>query len=214
MSRARLEAFSDGVLAVAITLLILNLHVDIGPGRSLASQLAAEWPSFVAYVVGFLVIGVIWVNHHSLMRLAATVDRTLLFFNLVLLLFVTAIPFTTATIASALAHGTSADMAVASVLYGGVMTGMALAFTTLFARITRDRLAAGELDRASRRRAIVRFGAGTVIYPVVAVVGIWSAPAMLLVYGGLSVYYLFNQTGTPETGTPETGTPETETPDP
>ena len=95
MTKARLEAFSDGVLAVAITLLVLDLHLEPSREHSLLSQLLAAWPSFAAYVVSFLVIGVIWVNHHSIFRLAATVDRLLLFWNLVLLMFVTAIPFTT-----------------------------------------------------------------------------------------------------------------------
>jgi uncharacterized membrane protein len=87
----RLEAFSDGVFAVAITLLALDLAVA-GPGHgSLAHQLADHWPSFVAYVVSFFVIGITWVNHHALIETFVKVDRSLLFLNLVLLMFVVAI---------------------------------------------------------------------------------------------------------------------------
>jgi uncharacterized membrane protein len=68
MSKGRTEAFSDGILAVAITLLVLNLHVASG-SDSLWRQIAHTWPSFAAYVVSFFVIGVIWVNHHSLFAL-------------------------------------------------------------------------------------------------------------------------------------------------
>src|SRR5215831_8382274 len=99
VDRGRLEAFSDGVFAVAITLLALNLFVA-GPGHGpLVRQLGDHWPSFVAYLISFFTIGVIWVNHHALMRNVAAVDRTLLFLNLVLLLFVVLIPFATGTMA-------------------------------------------------------------------------------------------------------------------
>ena len=75
MSTGRLESFSDGVLAVAITLLSLDLAVD-GPGHgTLAHQLTQRWPSFASYVVSFLVIGIIWINHHSLFSNLERIDR-------------------------------------------------------------------------------------------------------------------------------------------
>ncbi len=92
MSLGRLEAFSDGVFAVAITLLTLNLTVA-GPGHGkLINLLGHARSAFVAYVVSFFTIGVIWVNHRSLFSGLARVDRVLLFLNLLLLLFVVAIP--------------------------------------------------------------------------------------------------------------------------
>ena len=100
MSSARLEAFSDGVFAVAITLLALDLRVD-GPGHgTLAHQLAHQWPSFAAYVVSFFVIGIVWVNHHALFTSFARADRSLMFLNLLLLLWIVAIPFATSTMAT------------------------------------------------------------------------------------------------------------------
>ena len=102
MDSGRLEAFSDGVFAVAITILALNLTL-VGPGPhqpSLAGQLAAHWPAFAAYAVSFATIGIIWVNHHTLFRNFSEIDRTLLFLNLLLLFFVVTIPFATATIAA------------------------------------------------------------------------------------------------------------------
>lgn len=205
MNKGRVEAFSDGVLAVAITLLVLDLHLDPGKGGSLVSQLAASWPSFVAFVVSFLVIGVIWVNHHSIFRLATTVDRVLMFWNLILLMFVTAVPFTTATLAGALADGSPADIRVAAVLYGGVATGFAVAFTFVYGRITLAQVRSGSMQPVDRRRALRRFGAGIVFYPLLTGVGVVYAPAMLVGIAGLSIYYLFNQTGSNEGRDPEAG---------
>jgi uncharacterized membrane protein len=105
MDKARLEAFSDGVFAVAITLLALDLGVA-GPGNGrLSHQLAQRWPAYAAYVVSFFIIGITWVNHHALLRSFAATDRTLLFLNLLLLLFVVAIPFGTSTMATYLRSG-------------------------------------------------------------------------------------------------------------
>ncbi|GAB3583881.1 TMEM175 family protein [Leifsonia lichenia] len=202
MTKVRLEAFSDGVLAVAITLLVLDLHVDPGKGGSLGEQLLASWPSFAAYVVSFLVIGVIWVNHHAIFGLATTVDRVLLFWNLILLMFVTAVPFTTSTLAGALAEASAGDTRVAAVLYGGVATGFAIAFTFVYGRITLTLVRAGSMQPQRRRSALMRFGAGTLFYPLLTVVGVLYAPAMLVGFAALSVYYLFNQTGTQESGRP------------
>lgn len=87
MSKARVEAFSDAVIAVAITLLALNLHVPTPAGsRSLAHALADEWPSYAAYVVSFTTIGIIWINHHAMLRRIVNVDHTILILNLLLLL--------------------------------------------------------------------------------------------------------------------------------
>ncbi|HEY1467142.1 MAG TPA: TMEM175 family protein, partial [Acidimicrobiales bacterium] len=123
MDRGRLESFSDGVFAVAITLLALNLTVA-GPGHGrLLDLLGHSWPAFAAYVISFFTIGVIWVNHRSLFSGLGRVDRVLLFLNLLLLLFVVAIPFTTATLADYLTAGGS-NAHVAAALYGAVMAGM------------------------------------------------------------------------------------------
>ena len=86
MKLSRMEAFSDGVFAVAITLLVFNLKVpDVSAGH-LGNSLGSQWPSYVAYVISFLSIGVCWVNHHSILDRVAVVDRNLLFINLGLLL--------------------------------------------------------------------------------------------------------------------------------
>jgi uncharacterized membrane protein len=121
MDSGRLEAFSDGVFAVAITILALNLTVT-GPGpghKSLAGQLFNHWPAFAAYAVSFATIGIIWVNHHTLFKNFSEIDRTLLFLNLLLLFFVVSIPFATSTIAAYLKSG-GHDASLAAAIFQGV----------------------------------------------------------------------------------------------
>jgi TMEM175 potassium channel family protein len=193
MDGGRLEAFSDGVFAVAITLLALNLAVP-GPGHGpLARQLADHWPSFAAYVVSFLTIGIIWVNHHTLFKNLSEIDRTLLFLNLLLLFFVVAIPFATATIASYLSRG-GTDASLAAVVFQGVFEGMSLIFGLLFWWSIRHEHLKIALTPAGARAAIIRFGAGNIAYLVAIGIAFLSAPASLLLSGLVAGYYVFEQT--------------------
>ena len=131
MGRSRLEAFSDGVFAVAITLLALDLTVE-GPGHGhLVDQLDDKWPAFLAYLISFFMIAIVWVNHHALVRAITKVDRLLLFLNLVLLLFVVLIPFATATEADYF-PANSDDARLAMVLYAGVFLGVSAGFGGIF----------------------------------------------------------------------------------
>lgn len=192
MDKGRLEAFSDGVLAVAITLLVLDLHVDQGHG-SIPRQLYERWPSYAAYAVSFMVIGVIWINHHALLSQLAAVDRLLLFQNLVLLMFVTTMPFTTAVLADFIGHQ-DADARWAVLLYGLSNIGMAFSFTAMFAHMVRRNLLVTPLDPASGTRAIRRFGLGTLAYPAATVAGLIWPPLMLLALFVLAAYYAVERT--------------------
>jgi uncharacterized membrane protein len=197
----RLEAFSDGVFAVAITLLALNLAVP-GPGHGpLARQLGDHWPAFAAYVVSFLTIGVIWVNHHALMRNFAQVDRIVLFLNLMVLFFVVSIPFATVTIADYLTRG-GADAALAGAIYQGVFLGMSLAFGALFWWSIHRGLLTTPLSGASARRAWARFASGNVAYAAAIGVAFVSAPVSLLISAVVVVYYTFEQTPASEAPPP------------
>jgi hypothetical protein len=95
----RLEAFSDGVFAIAITLLILEVHVSGQAGTSLAHQLAHAWPSYTGYVISFVTIGIMWANHHSMFRLIDRSTHGLVVANLLLLLCVSFVPFPTKVLA-------------------------------------------------------------------------------------------------------------------
>jgi uncharacterized membrane protein len=195
MESGRLEAFSDGVFAVAITILALSLVVP-GPGHGpLALQLARHWPSFAAYLVSFLTIGIIWVNHHGLFRNFSEIDRPLMFINLLLLLFVVAIPFASATFATYLRQG-GTDASVAAALYQGVFECMSLCFGILFWWSIRREHLKVPLAPADARRATIRFGAGNLGYLAAIGVAFVSPPASLLLSGLIAIYYAFEQTPT------------------
>ena len=207
MDRTRLEAFSDGVFAVAITLLALNIAVaGPGHGQSLADQLGSHWPAFVAYVISFFTIGIIWVNHHALLRSVKAVDRTLLFLNLVLLLFVVLIPFSTATAAEYLTKG-NWDSHVAMALYAGVFVAMSLGFGGIFEWTLHSESVYQPVPPERRWAARIRFVGGAAVYAVAVVIALFSAYAAFVLMGLVAVYYIFERTPAP----PESG--EDEEPD-
>jgi uncharacterized membrane protein len=194
MTKGRLEAFSDGVIAVAITLLVLDLHVDAGSEESLWHQIRHEWPSFAAYLISFFVIGVIWVNHHALFALMTRVDRVTLFYNLLLLFWVSTIPFTTSALADFTDTGSSSDERIAVLLYGISSEGMAVSFFLILRHMLRNNLLPRPVPVSDQRRVLWRFAAGIAAYPVVTVVGLFSIPAMWILYSGTIVYYVLDQT--------------------
>src|SRR5579884_4245879 len=113
---SRIEAFSDGVFAIAITLLVLEIKVPSGPG-DLSRQLLQQWPAYLSFLISFTFIGIMWMNHHRLFTHIARSDDVLLILNLLLLLGVTIVPFPTAVLAASL--GQSGQRA-AVVLYNAV----------------------------------------------------------------------------------------------
>ena len=100
LSTARLETFADGVFAIAATLLILNVEVPELGEHSLAHELVRLWPAYVGYAVSFLTIGIIWVNHHTVLQQLRGIDRTFLFINVFFLLCIAFIPFPTRLLAT------------------------------------------------------------------------------------------------------------------
>jgi uncharacterized membrane protein len=196
MRTTRLEAFSDGVFAIAITLLILDLHVpplSDTPQGQLGGRLLGLWPNYASYVVSFLIIGIIWVNHHSMFHHIDRVDRPLLFLNLLLLLFVVAIPFPTGMMAEYIREG-GANSHVAAAAYSVTMFGMAISFGALWLWAVRERTLLGAaIDQAAARSTVLRFTAGNVVYLILIGLSFVSAPLTLALHFLLAVYYVFNQ---------------------
>jgi len=114
----RVEAFSDGVFAIAITLLVLEIHLDPKDFEHLLRALVDEWPAYFAYVTSFLTVGSVWIAHHNLYTHLRYVDGVLLRLNMLLLLVAAFLPFPTAVMAQAFEHSQTAER-VAVAFYGG-----------------------------------------------------------------------------------------------
>lgn len=189
MDKGRIEAFSDGVIAVAITLLALNLHVVRGQG-SLAHQLGSQWPNYAAFVVSFLTIGIIWINHHAMLRRLAVVDHTILLLNLLLLMTICVLPFTTAIMAEYLtaAHGNGR---LAAVVYAGSLLAMALTFFAIqwYVFEAEEPLLEEYLKPEARRRVLRRNAVGLLPYAVATAAGAVTPYVTLGICAVVGVFY-------------------------
>ena len=207
MSSGRAESFSDGVFAVAITVLIFNL-LPIGQGPHLSYRvLGGAWPQYAAYVVSFLTIGIMWMNHHTLFGHVRLIDRPLLVLNLLLLMGVVAIPFPTALMAEHLTGPNNSGGSAAAMIYGLVMIVISIFYNAIWEYLVRHAEALGSPSTSQQLRdAIPGFGAGPglaariprwsiglVGYLAGALIAAFvSAGVALAVYGALAVFYLFN----------------------
>jgi uncharacterized membrane protein len=192
VNTSRIEAFSDGVFAVAITLLVLQFTVpEVASGKLLANVLG-QWPQLVTYIASFLTVGVVWINHHTIFRNLRAVDRTIQFINLVLLLTVVLLPYPTALLGRYLNSGQNGSVAAA--FYALVMTAMSIAFLCLVAwALTHPNLLRPDIHAAPIRQVLPRFALGLVTYAIsigLAFVNTWLVVAL---YAFTAVYYAFNQ---------------------
>jgi uncharacterized membrane protein len=182
----RLEGFSDGIFAVAATLLVLGLHVPSGHG-TLAHKLLREWPHYATYVVSFLTIGIIWMNHHALYERIARADRTLMMLNLVLLMFVTVIPFPTGLLADYLDK--ASDQHVAAAAYAAALLAMGISFFSIYLWATHAELFGDWLTDRHVGYLIRRNVAGLFAYAA-AIALAWVSPgACLALCGAIAIYY-------------------------
>jgi uncharacterized membrane protein len=196
-----MEGFSDGVFAVAITVLVFNLlpiAEDARTGPSLTYDLLHAWPQYAAYAISFLTIGIMWVNHHTMAAHLRVIDRGLLLLNLLLLLGVVALPFPTALVASALKNGKDGAPEVATVTYGLTMIAISVSFASMWLYLIarQDELAVGPMPLQGWTR--LRFTGGLFGYGLgVVAAAFWTAAAGLVIYALLAVYYIFNNLPTP-----------------
>jgi uncharacterized membrane protein len=193
VSTGRLEAFSDGVFAIAITLLVLEITVP-EHGRTLSSALLHQWPSYFAYAVSFLNIGIMWVNHHQVFRFVRTVDRRLLFVNLGLLMCVAFVPFPTSIVARFIEKGS--DARAAAVLFGVTLTLTAVFWQLLwYWAIDRPHILGPNPDRSSIFAISRSFWVGVPVYAVGTAVAIGSPWASLAFFAAVALFYVFDRGG-------------------
>lgn len=195
MSTGRLESFSDGVMAVAITLLVLNITV---PGEPLGHHLAQNWPTYLAYVTSFLTIGIIWMNHHVMIGRLARTDHSILMLNLLLLLTIAVIPFGTSLIATYLRRGHGANLAAG--IYGGILLSMGVTFSALNRQILlrRPQLLKTQLSLESRRKIFGRSLSGLVPYVLATAFAVVSPYITIAICAGLAIFYAAPIASSPE----------------
>ncbi|MBA3864908.1 MAG: DUF1211 domain-containing protein [Solirubrobacterales bacterium] len=190
MSTNRVEAFSDGVFAIAITLLVLQINVpESGSGEHLARALISEWPSYAAYATSFFTIGIIWINHHVMIRRLEIVDHSILIWNLVLLMCVGLLPFTTALMAAYL-KGSEGE-ALAAAVYSGSFLVMTLVFaaTNHHVLFRKSELLIDEVDDATRHLTVKRGAAGSLPYLLATGLAFVSPYLTFAICAGVAVFY-------------------------
>jgi uncharacterized membrane protein len=188
METNRVEAFSDGVFAIAITLLILAVGIEQGIAKGdVKHQLLHElWPAYLAYAVSFLTIGIMWVNHHTIFRHFARVDRPLLLLNILLLMCVSFTPFPTRVVAQHAKSG--ADREAAALLYGLTMTLTAICFISVWIYGSR-RLLRPDADMREVSGITRSYLPGAPMYALATVIAFFSPLASLIIFGALAVFY-------------------------
>jgi len=187
---ARLEAFSDGVFAIAITLLILEVKVPhAGTERGLLRALAQLWPSYLGYVISFVTLGIMWANHHAIFTYIRRTDRYFLLIHVFFLMCISFLPFPTAVLAEHLPHPESRQIAVAA--YSATLVVIALAYNAVWwYAVTGRRLLDAGADPVAVRSISRRYALGPVSYAVsfaLAFVNVWAS---LSVHGILAMLYL------------------------
>ncbi len=210
METRRAESFSDGVFAVAITILVFNLlpiaDATANAARgvlNLSTLWTEHWAAYLAYLVSFLTIGIMWLNHHTMMAQVSRVNRQVLVLNLFLLMGVVAIPFPTALVADHLTgtDGGGGQATVAAVTYGLVMIAISIGYASMWVY-----LAAHQRQLGARRKVRVprlstlRFTIGNAGYVLGTLIALVSPVTALIIFGLLAVYYLFEHLPDPVPG--------------
>jgi len=181
----RLEAFSDGVLAIVITIMVLELKA---PDRLTVEELLRDAPVLMSYLLSFVMVAIVWVNHHHAFQLTEQVDARVLWLNNHLLLWVSLTPFVTAIV------GKNSDVPLAAALYGGVMLGSAFAFALLRRAIAVRGADAAPVARL-HRRAHVRNAVGVVAYLASIPLAYLSPKISYVIFVAVALMYFIPDAG-------------------
>jgi len=185
---SRVEAFSDGVFAIAITLLILEIKVPPAGSGALPRDLLRQWPSYFSFLISFAFIGIMWINHHRLFTHIARCDDALLILNLLLLLGVVVVPFPTAVLAT---HLGQSDQLTALILYNSTYLFIAVFFNLLWRYASSDkrRLLAKDVNSPSVQRISRQYAFGPILYLVCLGLSWLSAAASLALNFALACFF-------------------------
>ncbi len=182
----RLEAFSDGVFAIAITLLILEIPIP-SDSPHLTHDLLQRWPSFLAYAISFVVILIMWVNHHMVFKLIDHSDRRFLMINGILLMLITFVNYPTALLADYL---TTSQSRSGMLIYSGTFVVVALCFNALWRYASYNRRLLSETADPALIAAISRaFRFGPLIYFAAFIAAFIYVPLSIAISAALAIYY-------------------------
>jgi uncharacterized membrane protein len=184
----RLETFADGVFAIAVTLLVLDIKLPDGSG-SLADRLGDAWPAYVAYGLSFITIGIMWANHHSIFELIDRTSHGLIVANLLLLLMVAFLPFPTKVLGDYLREG-GHDQHTAAVLYSGAFTVTAAFYNLLWQTAAWNNRLIVPGREAAAAAVTKAFRYGVPVYLLATLLALWNVPLSLAVNFTLAGFYL------------------------
>ncbi|MGC2696864.1 MAG: TMEM175 family protein [Candidatus Angelobacter sp.] len=182
---ARIEAFSDGVFAIAITLLILEIKIPRQDQGHLIAALLRQWPSYLAFFLSFAYIGVMWINHHRMFTSIKRSNDALLVLNLILLFGVTVVPFPTAVLAENLG---GPNQRTAALVYNATFIGIALAFNLLWRyAVARHMLHEHALSTAAS--ISIHYAAGPFMYLACLVTALYNVRASIVANTALALFF-------------------------
>jgi uncharacterized membrane protein len=192
LTTTRLETFADGVFAIAATLLVLTVDVpsNLG-GNTLAHELAKQWPAYAGYAISFVTIGIIWVNHHTVLGQLRAADRTFLFINVFFLLCIAFIPFPTRLLAT---YVRTDNGEAAAFTYGVTLTATAIFFNLMWryaigggGRLLRPDADPREVDGITRS-----YRPGVPMYAAATLIGAFYAPLGAALFGAIALFYVLS----------------------
>ena len=188
----RVEAFSDGVFAVAITLLVLNLQAPVTPDRltdtALLEYFRTQWPTLLAFLTSFATVGIMWINHHRLFTHIKRADNNLLVLNLLLLLVIVFIPFPTALVAQQ--YAAHPDAHYAGIVYSSTSVLLAVFFNLLWRyAASENRLLDPKADRHSVQAITNQYRFGPVLYLIIFAISWFNTPAVIILSLVLALFF-------------------------
>ena len=188
----RLEALSDGIFAVAVTLLVLEVKIPPPQTPGLANLVWQQWPAFLAYVISFVTILIMWVNHHAIFKLVHRTDHTFQIINGLLMLVITFVNYPTAVLAEHMQTADAGDRIFAAAFYSATFILISIMFQVLWHYATgKRRLVRKSVDPALIATITSQYRFGPLLYVVAFALAFVSVWASVAVNGGLAIYFAF-----------------------